>query len=240
MWAAAIPAVASLAGSIIGSQSQEEAAEEAQEAEEEKLQLLREMFGEAKEFLSPFQLAGKTAIPELQALEGKMADPVAAINQIMQQFQMSPYQKNVQNQAINAVQSQLAAQGLIGSGLQRGEIERTAGQVAGGFGQQFLQNVLGEQARRAQILENLFGTGASAASALAGGALGFGKEIGGAQEMGGLMGAAGSLLSGQTMSKGIGSLGEIFSKYFGQQPQAQYGSNIWLNPDTGKFVPIGQ
>jgi len=229
-----IPAAISAGGALVGAFSKHEAAGEAEEAAEAQIAEQRRQFALARQFLGPFQQAGQFAIPGLEGLSQQ--DPTSEINRILGQFQQSPAQKFVQQRATQGVQSQAERLGLLDSGAERGALAQTISGLAGQNQQQFLQNVLGERARRTQILQNLFGTGAQSAQALAGGALQTGRGVAGSLGAEGVAGALGTLGIGNM----AGSLADIFgvggpgARSFGGLP-----ANQWRNPDTGEIENIG-
>lgn len=208
MWIApAIEGGASLLGELFGG---DDASDEASQAAAEAAAERRREFGEAKEFLSPYQQAGLGALPGLQAFAGE--DPAAIINRILSQYQVSPAQQFVQRQATEAVQNQAESAGLLQSGAERTALAKTIAGLASQNQQQFLQNVLGERTRRLQTLQNLFGTGAQSAQALASGAIGTGAGIARDIETGGAARAAGDLQLQNLLSGLGGMVGGVFEQ----------------------------
>jgi hypothetical protein len=209
-----LPMALQVGGGLLGSLFGGDASEDVEESQQQAIAEQQREFELARQFLSPFQQAGVSAIPGLQALGARMTDPVGEINRILAQFQQSPAQRFAQQQATQGVQSQAERLGLLDSGAERGALAKTISGLASQNQQQFLQNVLGEQARGAQVLQNLFGTGAGAAGTLAGGALQTGQGIAGSLGNIGAAQGLGALRQQNIFGSLGGLLGSIGSSFF--------------------------
>lgn len=179
---------------------------DAQEASQAAMAQERQSMMQALGLLSPFQQAGVGAIGGLQGMLGQ--DPTDIVNKILGQFRESPAFGFKKQQAQEALQNQLQAAGLGGSGeaIQKGAQLATG--LAGQGQQQFLQNVLGQRQQRMGGLEQLFRGGLSAAGTGAGL---LGQE---GQALGGLAGA-GILGQGQEQSNLFGGLAGLLGGAFG-------------------------
>ena len=198
----------------------------------------RQAMMQALGLLSPFQQAGVGAIGGLQGMLGQ--DPTDIVNKILGQYQTSPGEQFQQQQAQGALQNQLAAAGLGGSGAAIQKSGQLAQHLAGQGQQQFLQNVLGQRQQQMGGLESLFRGGLSAAGTGAGllgqegqtlGGLAGAGILGQGQEKSGLFGGLGSLAGlfgggGFGGAGGAGGAGGGFGSLFG-------GNKPWVDPDTG-------
>ncbi|MHC4634570.1 MAG: hypothetical protein ACYSYU_05065 [Planctomycetota bacterium] len=179
---------------------------DAQEASQAAMAQERQAVERALGLLSPFQQAGVGAIGGLQGMVGQ--DPTSIINRILGQYQASPAEQFQKQQAQGALQNQLAAAGLSGSGAAIQQAGSLAQNLAQRGQQQFLQNVLGQRQQQMGGLEDLFRGGLSAAGTGAGL---LGQE---GQALGGLAGA-GILGQGQEQSGLFGGLGSLAGLFGG-------------------------
>lgn len=216
---------------------------------------LQSQLEQARGLYDPFRQAGLQALPQLQGLFGQ--DPTDVVNKILGQYQASPGEQFQKQQAQTAMQNQLAAAGLSGSG----EAIQRSGQLASGLAgqgqQQFLQNVLGQRQQQIGGLENLFQTGFGATGQEAGltGQIGqaqFGEDVsksqaltnlfkaigqgagaafgipGGAGGAGGFGGAGGAGGAG-----GMGGFGNLANLFGGGSQPPQWLSQSDLLPGFG-------
>jgi hypothetical protein len=173
-----------------------------QESLEQGLGQLKQFGTEAQGFLSPFRTGGQTALQQALQRLAPSQDPTAMIQNIQSRFQQSPAQRFAQQQATEAAQNQLAAQGISGSGAAAQELAQRVAGITGQQEQQNLQNVLG---LRQQDLGSLLGIsqlGAGAAGQAAQGAFGEGQDVAD------LMGAIGQARAGgaEARASGISNL----------------------------------
>ena len=117
---------------------------------------------------NPFYNAGKGAIGGFQDWLGSQKDPSKFINNLMGQYQESPYAHNLQQQAMRAGENMGSATGLTGSTPLLQQMQQNAGNIASQDQNQWLQNVLGINTQYGQGLGNMMGMGQNAANALSG------------------------------------------------------------------------
>lgn len=155
--------IADIFGSIIGGQQQQQGFGDLESQIRAALAGQKGATGQELGLLSPFEKGGLGAFQqELSSLQGSQ-DPTAFINKTLSQFQQSPAQKATIQAGLGAVQNRLGAQGLGQSGAEQEQLEQFAQQQTAGQQQQFLQNVLGQQARQRGQLQGLAGLGFGAA-----------------------------------------------------------------------------
>lgn len=115
---------------------------------------------------NPFLQAGQGAIPDYQNWLKKQQDPSGFINNMMGQYQESPYAKFLQQQSIRGGQNAASASGLMGSTPFAQQLQQNAGNIASGDMNQWLQNVLGINTQYGQGQQNLMTGGQNAANSL--------------------------------------------------------------------------
>lgn len=155
----------------------------------------------------PYLDAGTNAIGSYQDWLKGMQDPSKFINNLMGQYQQSPYTTYLQQQAQNAGVNAASASGLTGSTPFMQQQQQNATNIAQQGLDSWLQNVLGINTQYGQGQQNLMTGGQGAANALTGlynnmgqqmGEAAYGKEAGKKQDfwntIGGGLGLIGSFL----------------------------------------------
>ena len=155
----------------------------------------------------PYLDAGTNAIGSYQDWLKGMQDPSKFINNLMGQYQQSPYTTYLQQQAQNAGVNAASASGLTGSTPFMQQQQQNATNIAQQGLDSWLRNVLGINTQYGQGQQNLMTGGQGAANALTGlynnmgqqmGEAAYGKEAGKKQDfwntIGGGLGLIGSFL----------------------------------------------
>jgi hypothetical protein len=114
----------------------------------------------------PYYNAGTGAIKDYQDWLTKQKDPTGFINNLMGQYQESPYAHNLQQQSINAGQNAASASGLSGSTPLMQQLQQNAGNISSQDQNQWLQNVLGINTQYGQGQNNLINGGRESANTL--------------------------------------------------------------------------
>lgn len=115
----------------------------------------------------PFWQAGASAIPNFQNWLGSMSNPSQFINQLMGQYQQSPWAKYSTQQGMRAGENAASASGLMGSTPFAQQMQQNAQNISSQDMQNWLGNVLGVNTQYGQGEGMLMGQGANAANALA-------------------------------------------------------------------------
>jgi hypothetical protein len=116
--------------------------------------------------LNPFYNSGTGAIPQYQGWLNSMKDPAAFINNLMSQYQQSPWAKFQTKQGLSGINNQASAEGLSGSTPLSQFQEQYAHDISSQDMQQWLQNVLGINTNYGAGLTDMYHTGAGSASEL--------------------------------------------------------------------------
>lgn len=133
---------------------------------EDAMKQYQQWANQAQGVQNPFLQAGQGAIGDYQNWLGGMKDPSGFINNIMGQYQQSPYAKYLQNQSMRAGQNAASASGMMGSTPMMEQMQQNAGNIASGDMNQWLQNVLGINSQYGAGQAGLMGMGQNAANAL--------------------------------------------------------------------------
>lgn len=114
----------------------------------------------------PFYGAGVNALSDYQNYLNTMKNPSQFINNLMGQYQQSPWAKFSTQQGIRAANNQASAGGLIGSTPLAQQNTQFAEQVSGADMNQWLQNVLGVNAKYGEGEQNLMEGGRMSGNAI--------------------------------------------------------------------------
>lgn len=117
--------------------------------------------------LNPFLQAGQGAIGDYQNWLQGMQDPSGFMNNLMNQYQESPYTHYMQQQAQRAGMNSGSASGLAGSSALAQQMQQNAGNIAQQGMDSWLNNVLGINQTYGQGQGNLMAGGQNAANSLA-------------------------------------------------------------------------
>lgn len=155
---------------------------------------------------NPYLNAGNGAIGNYQEWLNGQKDPSGFINNLMGQYQESPYAHYMQQQSMRAGQNSASASGLSGSTPLMNQLQQNAGNISSQDMNQWLQNVLGVNTQYGQGQNNLMQGGQNAANNLTNmynqmgqrmGEASYGKEAGKNQDfwnmLGGGLGMFGSM-----------------------------------------------
>lgn len=126
----------------------------------------QEWMQKAENAQNPFWQAGKNAIPAYQDWVNSMKDPSGFINNLMGQYQQSPWAKYQTEQAMRAGKNAGAAGGLTGSTPLTQFMQQSAHDISQQDMQSWLQNVLGINTQYGAGQDRLMTGGQNAANAL--------------------------------------------------------------------------
>lgn len=163
----------------------------------------RKQMERAAQVQQPWLEAGQNAIPAYQNWLQSQQDPSGFINNLMGDYQESPYAHYLQQQSMNAGQNAASASGLMGSTPLMQQLQQNSSNIASGDINQWLQNVLGINTQYGQGQQNLMQGGQNAANALSGVYNTAGQNMGQAA-----YGAANA--RNQDWGRIIGSIGAMF------------------------------
>lgn len=158
---------------------------------------------QASGYFNPFYQAGTGAIGDYQNWLGGMKDPSGFINNMMGQYQESPWAKYQQEQARQGGINAASASGLMGSTPYLQAAEEMSGNIASQDMQNWLQNVLGINTQYGQGVGNLMGQGFNAATGLGNltarraedeAGFKYGREAGNQQRYADIFGGIGSMM----------------------------------------------
>ncbi len=136
----------------------------------------------------PYAQAGQQGMKHYQSMLGNMEDPGKFLNNLTGQYQESPYQKYLQQNALNASNNAASASGLMGSSPLAQFNGQQAGNIANSGLQDWLKQALGINTEALGGYGHMMDTGANAANNMSGLYSQLGNAAGGNaynQQMGG-------------------------------------------------------
>lgn len=236
---AAIAAGGAILGGVISSNGASKAANAQQQAAQDASNTQLEMYNQTRADQTPWRVAGGNAVGALSSYyglpgaDGSPANPNAgaADNALIQS--LPGYQFNLQ-QGNQAVQRNLAAQGLLGSGA--------AGKALTQYGQGYAQNAANSYLNG---LQSIAGLGQTSAQATGQAGMNAANQIGSNQIYAGNAQASGYANQSNAISSGLSGLSGIYNNYAQQQQYGQQYSNPYtygpngLNPQSpaGNYWP---
>lgn len=171
-----------------------------------------QIFKQAQDIQNPFYKTGAAEIPHYQEWLNGMSNPSGFINNLMGQYQQSPWSQYLQQQAMRANTNAASMGGLpngmggagIGSTPMQLQAQQNATNISSQDMQSWLQNVLGINTQFGSGLNNLIGYGANAANSLTNllgqmstgmGQAAYGQQAGGQSDMSNMIGGGLSIAS---------------------------------------------
>lgn len=134
-------------------------------------------YNKGKQFQNPFYEAGVGAIPQFQEWLGGMKNPSDFINNLMGNYQESPWAHYQQEQAVRGAQNMGSASGLSGSTPLAQFAAQNARDISSQDMNQWLQHVLGINTQYGAGLGGQMGMGQNAGNVLSQMSSDYGKQI---------------------------------------------------------------
>jgi hypothetical protein len=190
--------VGTVAGGLLGSSSANKAAKQQARAQQQAINLQREMWQTTRDDLAPYREAGQSALNPLTAL---VTDPAAQRDYVM----ANPFYNAMRQQATDSVMANQAARGMLGSGY-----------TAGALQDRYL--ALGDQILNSQYnrLTGLAGIGQNSAAGTASANMQAGNALSdliqgiGNSQAAGTVGRANAI--GSALEQGASFLGDYFAR----------------------------
>ena len=151
----------------------------------------------------PYLDAGKEGLGNYQEWLKGQKDPGGFINNLMGQYQQSPYNSYLQGQAQNAGINAGSANGTMGSSALMQQMQQNAGNISQQGMDSWLQNALGINSQYGQGQQNLMQGGQGAANSLMNmysnmgnkmGDAAYGKEAGKQNDWWNMLGGVGGII----------------------------------------------
>lgn len=132
-------------------------------------------------YLDPYNQAGKGQIDKLTGAENNLLNPGALENEWTSGYEMSPYAKQLQDQAKSSGMDAASSQGLLGSSSALNTIQQGSSNIMNADRQKYMDDLMQKYLSGIGIGQNMFQQGGSAAGQMGGNAIDFGKQMGSAK-----------------------------------------------------------
>lgn len=138
-------------------------------------------WNETKGYEQPFWQNGINQIGGLNTAEGKLMDPASLQSEWANNYEMSPYAKQMQEQAKTAGLDAASSQGLLGSSTSVANIQQGASNIMQKDRQQYMDDLMKKYMAGIGLGQNMYNTGAQMGGQMGTQALGVGENMAGAK-----------------------------------------------------------
>lgn len=246
--AVGVSAAAGLAGSAMQSSASQSAANTQAQAANNASGLQWNMFQQLQQNQQPYMNLGQTSIGQMESLlnigGGGLLNNQFSFNPTMQQLEQTPGYQFTLNRGEQAVNNQMAAQGLNLSGPQGMALANYASGLASQTYQQQYQNALTNfqtnynvGANQYSRLAGLVGLGQNAAAGVGNAGIQTGANMSNTLTSGAAASAAGTIGSANAASNGLSSLGSNGLLYSLMNPSAGGGAFYGNSSAAGTSTP---
>ncbi len=159
---------------------------------DEAQKIFERMFNEAKGYQQPYINQGQEQYGNLMGAQNELLNPQNLLSKWMSGYEESPYAKKSFENARSGGLDAASSMGLLGSSSALNNIQNSASDIMNKDRQSYLQDLMQKYLSGIGVGQNIYNTGAGAASSLGTLAHGFGQDIGGARY--GAINAPGNLL----------------------------------------------
>lgn len=133
---------------------------------------------EAKGYMQPYNQAGMDQISKLLDAEGKLLDPAALQSEWASSYEMSPFAKQLQDEAMNKGLESAGSMGLLGSSAALNTLQQGSSNIMQKDRQNYMDDLMKKYLSGIGLGQSIYGTGAGTAGALGQGAMNFGQGMG--------------------------------------------------------------
>lgn len=197
---------------------------------------LDKYFGQAQGALDPYNQNGQGAYGDIQTAMKALLNPEALQNKWIQNYEESPAAKQAEALAQQHGLNAASGLGLMGSGTALDAIQTGKTQIGLNDRQNYLDNLMQKYLAGIGIGQNIYGTGANAATAQSGNAMNMGQNS--AQMAFGKENAQGDLLS-KLLGGGLGLVGSALGGPIGGALGSGLAQKMGWSP-TGSYNPTGR
>lgn len=179
-------------------------------------------YNQAQDYLNPYYNTGIGANDMLTEQRNALMNPADLQNEWASGYEMSPYAKQLQTQAMDSGMNAAGSMGLLGSSAALGNLQQGASNIMNADRQQYMQDLMQKYLTGIGIGQNQSGLGFNAASTMGGNAMNQANT------------QAGLTLGGQSAGPNmlmqlLSTLGQGGLQYLtGGMGQGDYGRGAWM------------
>lgn len=134
---------------------------------------------EGQGYLKPYNQAGTDQIGRLTGAENKLMDPAALQNEWASSYEMSPYAKQLQDQAMNSGMEGAGSMGLLGSSAALNTLQQGSSNIMQRDRQNFMNDLMQKYMTGIGVGQNIYNQGANTAGQLSQNANQYGQNMAG-------------------------------------------------------------
>jgi len=138
---------------------------------------IKKGYQEGQGYLNPYNQAGTDQLQKLLAAQGNLLDPSKLQSEWAKGYEMSPYAKQLQDQAKASGMDAASSQGLLGSSTALNSIQQGSSNIMNADREKYMNDLMQKYLAGIGIGQNIYGTGANAAGQMSGNAMDFGKQM---------------------------------------------------------------
>lgn len=136
----------------------------------------KDLYNQGQGYLNPYNQQGQSQFQRLTEQANALNDPAALQDKWASGYETSPYAKQLQQQAQSGGLDAASSMGLMGSSGALNNIQQSSANIMQGDRQNYMNDLMNKYLQSIGIGQNLYGTGANAASAMSGNAMNQGKN----------------------------------------------------------------
>lgn len=136
-------------------------------------------YNQGQGYLDPYNKAGTGQIDRLTGAQDRLMNPGALQDEWAKNYQMSPYAKQLQDQAKAGGMDAASSQGLLGSSTAINSIQQGSSNIMNADRQKYMDDMMQKYMSGVGIGQGIFGQGAGAANQMSQNANQYGQNMAG-------------------------------------------------------------
>lgn len=140
---------------------------------------IKKVYEQGQGYLQPYNQGGLDQLQKLLGAEGNLLDPSKLQNEWAKSYEISPYAKQLQDQAKASGMDAASSQGLLGSSSAINAIQQGSSNIMNADRQKFMDDLMQKYMAGIGIGQNIFNTGAGAAGQMSQNANQYGQNMAG-------------------------------------------------------------
>ena len=142
---------------------------------------IKKGYQEGQGYLNPYNQAGMDQLQKLIGAQGNLLDPAKLQSEWAKGYEISPYAKQLQEQAKSSGMDAASNQGLLGSSSALNTIQQGSSNIMNADRQNYMNDLMQKYMTGIGIGQNIYGTGANAANQMSQNANAYGQNMAGAK-----------------------------------------------------------
>lgn len=136
-------------------------------------------YNQGQGYLNPYNQAGNDQIQKLMEAQNRLMNPGGLQDEWAKNYQISPYAKQLQDQAKAGGMDAASSQGLLGSSTATNAIQQGSSNIMNADRQQYMNDMMQKYLAGLGLGTNMFNTGANTAGQMSNNANQYGQNMAG-------------------------------------------------------------